>query len=180
MSMRAVMASILEQANKGHSLALAVSYSLRYDKHHSNPTQFRFRLHSSPPDTIHHFLWNLWQPLLQVVPLDTLEDRMQTAVCHVDPARRDPTSPLPHNISLTKPLNKEKSYKKYLESECSDQWRKHLGITLSDPPDRVQACAYVHWHLHNKHKRSMYKPAPYLTHQCCPLSIRTPPDPHTA
>ena len=147
----------MEKANKGHSLALAVSYSIRYDKHHSNPTlcsspvemlnlwkscvlphfllylryisaasqvqtlqaratinrslsttlhvyghptalladtgipplyiaqnlqlaQFRFRLHSSPPDTIHPFLWNLWQPLLQVVPLDTLEDRIQTAI----------------------------------------------------------------------------------------------------
>ena len=33
----AAVTSILEKANKGHSLALAVSYSLRYDKHHSNP-----------------------------------------------------------------------------------------------------------------------------------------------
>jgi len=152
-------ASIQEKANKGHSVALAVSYSLRYDKHHSNPTlcrspvemlnlwnscvlphfllyfryisdasqvqalqaslsqslstslhvyghptallaeagipplyitqnlqlaQLRFRLHSSPPATIQHFLWQLWQPLLQLVPLNTLETRMQTAVCHVD------------------------------------------------------------------------------------------------
>jgi len=28
----------------------------------------------------------LWQPLLQLVPLNTLETRMQTAVCHVDMA----------------------------------------------------------------------------------------------
>ena len=27
-----------------------------------------FRLHSSPPATIQHFLWQLWQPLLQLVP----------------------------------------------------------------------------------------------------------------
>jgi len=94
---------------------------------------------------------------------------MQTAICHVDPARRDPASPLPHNISLANPLNKEKSYKKYLESQCSDQWRKHLELTFSNPPGRVRA--YVHWYLHNKHKRSMYKPAPYFTHQCCPYQL---------
>ena len=192
MNMKAAVASILEKANKGHSLALAVSYSLRYDKHHSNPTfcsspvemlnlwkscvfphflpylryisdasqvqtlqatlnrslsttlhvyghptalladtgipplyitqnlqlaQFRFRLHASPPDTIQHLLW---QPLLQVVPLDTFEYRTQTAICHVDLARRDPASPLPQNITLAKPLNKEKSHKKYLESQCSN------------------------------------------------------------
>jgi len=68
--------------------------------------QFRFRLHSSPLDTIQHFLWQLWQPLLQVVPLDTFEYRMQTAICHVDLARRDPASPLPSNISLAYPLAK--------------------------------------------------------------------------
>ena len=38
MTMKAVVASIQEKANKGHALALAVSYSLLYDKHHSNPT----------------------------------------------------------------------------------------------------------------------------------------------
>jgi len=38
MTMKAALASIPDKANKGHSLALAVSYSLHYDKHHSNPT----------------------------------------------------------------------------------------------------------------------------------------------
>jgi len=37
------------------------------------------------------------------------------------------------------------------------------------PPGRVRA--YVHWHLHNKHKRSMYKPAPYPTHQSSPYQL---------
>jgi len=46
----------------------------------------RFRLHSFPPATIQHVLWQLWQPLLQLVHLNTLETRMQTAVCHVDMA----------------------------------------------------------------------------------------------
>ena len=63
--------------------------------------------------------------------------------------------PLPQTVNMAKIFNKEKSYKKYLESQCSDQWRKHLELTLSDPPGRVRA--YVHWHLHNKHKRSMYR-----------------------
>ena len=149
------MVSIQEKAKKGHSLTFAVSYSLRYDKHHSNPTlcrspvemlnlwkscvlphfliylryisnasqlqalqaslnrsfvttlyayghptallaetgipplyitqnlqlaQLRFRLHSSPPATIQHFLWQLWQPLLQIVPLNTFETRMHTEI----------------------------------------------------------------------------------------------------
>ena len=65
----------------------------------------------------------------------------------------DPTSPMPQNVNMAKTPNKEKSCKKYLESQCSDQWRKHLELTLSDPPGRVRA--YVHWHLHNKHKRSI-------------------------
>jgi len=38
LNMKPAVASIQEKANKGHSLALAVSHSLRYDKHHSNPT----------------------------------------------------------------------------------------------------------------------------------------------
>jgi len=253
MNTKAAVASILEKANKGHSLALAVSYSLRYDKHHSNPTfcsspvemlnllkscvlpQFLLYLryisdasqvqtlqatlsrslsttlhvyghptalladtgiirvplctshktcssHNSdsgctpPPRHYPALLWQLWQPLLQVVPLDTLEYQMQTAICHVDLARLDPASLLPQNITLAKTLNKEKSYTKYIESQCSDQWRKHLELTPSNALGRVRA--YVHWHLHNKHKRSKYKPAPYLTHQSCPyklelLQIRT-------
>ena len=51
MNMKAAVASILEKANKGHSLALAVSYSLRYGKHHSNPT-----FCSSPVEIL-----NLWK-----------------------------------------------------------------------------------------------------------------------
>jgi len=37
-NMKAAVSSISEKANKAHSLVLAVSYSLRYAKHHSNPT----------------------------------------------------------------------------------------------------------------------------------------------
>ena len=81
--------------------------------------QLRFRMYSSPPTTIQHFLWCLWQPLLQAVPLDTLEDRMQNAVGQVDPQRRDPKPLMPHNVTLAKPHNKEKSYKKYLEKSIS-------------------------------------------------------------
>jgi len=42
LTMKPAVASIQEKANKGNSLALAVSYSLWYDKHHSNPTLCRF------------------------------------------------------------------------------------------------------------------------------------------
>jgi len=34
--------------------------------------------------------------------------------------------------------------------------------------------AYVHWHLHNKHKRSIYKPGPYLTHQSSSYQLELP------
>ena len=88
------------------------------------------------------------------------------------PCHHEPASAMPENVNVAKPPNKEKSYKKYLESKCSDQWRKHVQITLSDPPGRVRA--YVHWYLHNKHKRSMYKPAPYLTHPSCPTNFPSP------
>ena len=37
-NIKAVVSSIQEKANKDHFLVLAVSYSLRYDKYHSNPT----------------------------------------------------------------------------------------------------------------------------------------------
>jgi len=131
--------------------------------------QLRFRLDSSPPSTIRHFLLCLWQQLLQAVPFDTLEDSIQNAVGQVDPLWRDPNSSMPHNVTLSKLHNKEKSYKKYLETHCSDQWRKHLEIVLSNPPGR--AMAYVHWHLHSKHKRSLYKPAPYPTHQSSPYQL---------
>ena len=140
-TMKVAVASIQEKANKGHSLALAVSYSLRYDKH-TNSALLSFtrwnaesasRLRpstlftllslpwhlrcfsrpeptgqsqqvsqhhnaclrpshsatywdsyslpghntehatcanqsSSPPATIQHFLWQLWQTLLQICP----------------------------------------------------------------------------------------------------------------
>jgi len=38
MNMKAAVSSIQEKANEAHSRVLAVSYSLRYDKHHFNPT----------------------------------------------------------------------------------------------------------------------------------------------
>jgi len=132
-----------------------------------------FRLQSSPTATIQHFLWCSWQPLLQAVPLDTLEARVQIhAIGQVDPplAQINPNSPMPQNVTLTKPHNKQKSLKIYLETQCSDQWRKHLEIALSNPPGRVRA--YVHWHLHQKHQRSMYKPAPNLTHQSSPYQLK--------
>ena len=58
--MKAAVASILEKANKAHSLALAVSYSLCYDKHHYYPT-----ICSSPLKML-----NLWKILcLPTLPL---------------------------------------------------------------------------------------------------------------
>jgi len=49
--MKAAVSSIQQKANKNHSLVLAVSYSLHYDKHHSNPT-----ICSSPVEML-----NLWK-----------------------------------------------------------------------------------------------------------------------
>jgi len=83
----------------------------------------------------------------------------------------DPASPMPQNVNMAKTPKKEKSYKKYLESQCSDQWRKHLELTLGAPPGRVRA--YVHWHLHNTHKRSMYKPCPIPHPSILPLPTGT-------
>jgi len=51
-NIKAAVSSIQEKANKARSLVLAVSYSLRYDKHHSNPT-----ICSSPVDLLQVNLW---------------------------------------------------------------------------------------------------------------------------
>ena len=118
------------------SLNRSLSTTLHVYGHHHDPTallaeagilplyitqnlqlaQHRFRLHFSPPATIQHFLWQLWQPLLQLVPLNTQETRMQTAVCHVhvDMPHRDPASPLPQNVNMAKILKTEKSYRNIL------------------------------------------------------------------
>jgi len=109
-------------------------------------------------------------------------DSLRCQLCpwtHLNPAcrlqyvtwtwHRDPAAPMFQNVIMSKPSNKEKSYKKILEPQCSDQWRKHLELTLIDQPGRVRA--YVHWNLHNKHKRNMPKPAPYLTHSSYPYQL---------
>jgi len=120
--------------------------------------QLRFRLYSSPHSTIQHFRWCLWQPLLQAVPLNMLEDCMQNAAGQVDPPRRDPNSPMPHNITLSNPHNKEKSLKQNTSrlDVLNNGENTSSEIVLSNPPGRVRAC--VHWHLHSKHKRILYKP----------------------
>ena len=76
---------------------------------------------------------------------------------------------MPQNVTAAKDRNKEKSYKKFLETKCSDQWKRHLEIELGNPPGRLRA--YVRWHLHSKLNRNMYKPAPYLTHQSAPFQL---------
>ena len=72
----------------GHPTALLAETGIPplYITQNMQLAQLRFRLFSAPPATIQHFLWQLWQPLLQLVPLNTFETRMQTAVCHVDMA----------------------------------------------------------------------------------------------
>ena len=54
-------------------------------------------------NSVQHFLYLLWQSLLMVVLLDTPEDRIQTAIEHIDPARRDPNSPMSHKVDLKNP-----------------------------------------------------------------------------
>ena len=113
--------------------------------------QLRFIMSSSPPTSIQYFMWKLWQPLLKTLDPLSLEERMQTAICHIDPQRADPNSPMPQNVVTVQPHYKAKSYKKYLEIQCSAQWQTHLEMELNNPPGRLRA--YVHWHLHSKQKR---------------------------
>jgi hypothetical protein len=58
------------------------------------------------------------------------------------PKLRDSNSPMQQNVTLAKPHNKEKSFTNYLETPCSDQYRKHFEIVLSNRPGQVRA--YVH------------------------------------
>jgi len=117
-NMKAAVSFIQEKANKVHSLVLAIALLSETGIPPLNITQI-CNLHKldsgctpSPPTTIQRFLLCLWLPLLQAVPLDTLEDRMQNAVGQVNPPRRYLKSPMPHNVTLAKLQNKEKSYKK--------------------------------------------------------------------
>jgi len=246
LTMNPAVACTQEKANQCHSLSLAVSYSLGYDKHHSNPTlcwspvemlnlwkpcvlphfystfaiflmrhkckryrpvstdllappymsmaiPLRYLLRQEFPLFTLHRTYNLHNLDLDCPPLplplsNIFSGNSGSLYCkfcpstHSKPAcrlqyvtwtwHRDPASPMPQNVNMTETRNKEKSYQKYLESQCFDQWRKHLELTLSDPPGRVRAYhTGIHWHLHNKHKRSMYKPAPYLTHPSCPYQL---------
>jgi hypothetical protein len=157
------------------SMAIPPRYLLRqespsYITQNLQLAQLRIRLHSSPPATIQHFSGNSGSIYCKLCPSTHSKHacRLQYATWTWQ-GHSDPTSPMPQNVNMAKTPNKEKSCKKYLESQCSDQWRKHLELTLSDPPGRVRA--YVQWHLHKKHKRSMYKPAPYLTHPSCPYQL---------
>ena len=87
MTMKAAVASIQEKANRGHSLALAVSYSLRPDKHHSNPT-----VCSSPLEMLQlwkscvlpHFLLRVYLcDASQVKTLQASLNRSLSATLHV-------------------------------------------------------------------------------------------------
>ena len=49
-----------------------------------------------------------------------------------------PCLPFAFKHKLGLPLSKEKLYKKHLESRCSDQWQKHLELTLNNPPGWVR------------------------------------------
>ena len=73
----------------GHPTALLAETGIPplYITQNMQLAQLRFRLLSFPPATIQHFLWQLWRSLLQIVPLNTLDTRMQTALCHVDMAK---------------------------------------------------------------------------------------------
>ena len=51
----------------------------------------------------------LWQPLLQAVPLEKLENLIQNASGQLDPPRRDPYIPMPHNTILSKPHKKSQT-----------------------------------------------------------------------
>ena len=88
LTMKPAVASIQEKANKGHSLALAVSYSLWYDKHHSNPT-----LCQSPVEML-----NLWKSC--VLPHFLIYLRYISAVSQLQALRSASNDLLTHPTSL--------------------------------------------------------------------------------
>jgi len=114
--------------------------------------------------------WKIWLSLAAAIISCALGHTWRPyADCNMS---RGPGSAWPCFPYVTKrnfgqaPLTKKNHTRNTLSPNAlSHQWQQHLELTLSNPPGRVRA--YVHWHLHNKHKRSMYKPAPYLTHQSC-------------
>jgi len=63
---------------------------------------------------------------------------MQNAAGQVDPPQRDPNSPMPHKVTLSKTHNKEKSHKKYLESRDSMFWTKTPRDHTKQPTRRSE------------------------------------------
>ena len=86
---------------------------------------------------------------------------MQEAVSHVDRDRLPPTyDKLPLQVSQAKDENKEKSYKRFLELQCSALWRTRLNNNVRLGPGRLST--YVELYLDNS-RRNLFRPAPYLS-----------------
>jgi len=126
---------------------------------------------SSPRPTLHcccAFSFSSSYVLLPFCLLGVSEPSL--AVCHVDSPRRNWSSHMPQHVISAKPCGKKMLCKKCLEIQCSDQWRTQLELALNNPPGHVRA--WAHWYLHNTHTCSIFKPAPYLTHQSSPYHFQ--------
>jgi len=132
-NMKAAVSFIQEKANKAHSLVLAVSYSLRYDKHHSNPT-----ICSSPVE-----LLNLWKSC--VLPHFLLY------LCYIS----DETQVKTLQASLNKSLSTTMHVYGHPTALLSDTGNPPLYITqnlhlaqlrfrlYSSPPSTTQQCLWI-------------------------------------
>ena len=113
---------------------------------------------------IPHTLYVREQRARAIMHDDTTGRRMYEAICQVDRDRNDPHIHMSPSVQQAKLQNREKSYRKILEKQCSKQWMQCLQSKLLGPPGRLSA--YVHWHLSSDNLgRNLYRPTPYPTHQ---------------
>ena len=138
---------------------------------HVQLAQFRFRLRTCTGNIIPHQLWSLWEPIANQLPLTSLDRRMHASTKLLDPKLLDPDRlpidcPAPRSVESAQLPNREKCYRRHLES-CATKW--WIGI-LQDTLDAGRAIsahsrqiAYLSLHLGDLRKRrSAYSPAHYL------------------
>ena len=123
--------------------------------------QFRYRLATSNPDSLPFAWWRAGYIHRQTFPPQALENRMEVAVRHIDKGRIPiPYVQMPPQVTQSKAENREKSYQRFLQAQCSNLWRTRLENHYLSGPGRVST--YVKLFLDSSRK-NLFRPAPYLS-----------------
>ena len=121
-------------------------------------SQLCYRLRTSASNLIPFSLFRAWTTVWSIAKHQSpLEHRILQAVGYLDTARLSPDADMPKAVKTALPVNKERSYKYFLEKLASELWLQELQ---AEPPGRLWA--YVNLHLGVPLRRHLFQPAPYL------------------